>query len=1029
MKLPNYREDQNVPHVRTLRKRSYYIPASEAALSTGERESSDRFLLLSGDWAFGYYAQERFLPDGCLAPDFDTAALDRIPVPSCWQMHGYGRNNYLNKAFKIPYDPPYVPAENPCGLYIRDFDLPETDLCRHLVFEGVDSCFCVYVNGIFAGYSQTSHNMSEFDITELTHAGRNRIAAVVYQFCDGTYLEAQDKLRMSGIFRDVYILFRPQKRLEDFFIRESFAADYAAADISAELEMNAELPVDVYLESPEGERFAAEMTENIPQSEQDSFRCTARIHVPQPHLWNAEIPYLYRIVFRTEEETIVRPLGLREVTVDGRVLKINGQNIKFKGTNRHDSDPFAGYAVQKEQMLRDLTMMKAHNFNAVRTSHYPNSPLFYELTDRLGLYVMDESDVEIHGVQDLYYGSHEPDKEVTFNLLANDPDWYLPIFDRIESCLERDKNVTSVVMWSLGNEAGYGCNFEQAGRWVRRRDPSRPLQYEGASRPELFGIRDFDESEFEGKPLFRWNSFDHTQQPWDFSMMNVYSRMYPTLAHVEEYAQTGSKPMVMCEYIHSMGNGPGDAEDYWQLIYRYDSLCGGFVWEWCDHSVYEGKSADGKDKFYYGGDWGDIYNSKTFCMDGLVYPDRRPYPGLLEVKNVMRPVRLAGRDGNRFTFRNTYDFADLRDHIRITYEIKQDGRTAASGAFADLSCPPHGDITLEIPVPLPAGPRCSVIFRYLNTDTSCSVPADAELGFDQFILPAPPAAPAAAFSGCVPRVTDGEYEIIAEGPDFRYIFDKETAAFTELTGRGRSYLERPSETNIWRAPTDNDRKIVKNWKKARYNDPRLRVKEICVREENGACVIETKYTIGAEGRQIFCLASARYIITGSGEIRVDLSGERLSLFPALPRFGLRFFLPKDLEQVEYYGYGPYESYVDKRRASRLDRFKASVRELHEDYTKPQENGSHYGCEELILTDSRGRGLQITGSGFSFNVSHYTQEELTAKNHNYELEESPYTVLCLDDRQTGIGSASCGPALPEQYSLPEKMHLCCSIRFL
>ncbi len=1016
MNLPHYHENLKLLHVGMRDRRSYYVPASNEELAALPRELSDRAVFLDGDWAFRYQENDGELPEGFYEEDFDFGDFDEIPVPSVWQNFGYGTHNYTNVRYPFPVDPPYVPEDNACGVYIREFDLEDDRFDKHLVFEGVDSCYYVWVNGTFAGYSQISHSPSEFDITKLVHPGTNRLAVLVYRWCDGSYLEDQDKLRMSGIFRDVYILLRPKKRVEDFFVHQEFSANFRTATVTLDLKLKGR---------PEGTVALVDGDEIVAATAFSGTDEKAVLKVRNAKLWNAEEPFLYDLVIRTKDEVIVRPLGLRKVEVKDRVILLNGKKIKFKGTNRHDSSPFNGYAVTFDEMYEDITMMKAHNFNAIRTSHYPNSPLFLELCDEIGMYVIDESDVEMHGVQPLigstgsFMGSAAGS---TYSLFADDPDFAPAVLDRVQANVERDKNVTSVLIWSMGNEAGYGGCFEQATHWTKDRDPSRLVHYEGALHAHRY-----DPDEYPAKQIWEYKQFEREGKKFDFSAIDMYSRMYPPVEECVEYAKNGDKPMILCEYVHSMGNGPGDPEDYWQAFYAHDELAGGFVWEWCDHSVYMGITPDGQDKFFYGGDWGDKLNDGNFCMDGLVFPDRRPSTSLLELRNVMRPVRLVGVKGSEFTFKNMLDFTDLRDRIGISFEVKTDGVTVSSGMLPNTACAPHRTFKAVLPKALPDEERTSVIFRYIDLREDRPDYMPEELGFDQYVLPLR-TVEIGVESKKAPKIAEIGGNLVVSGTNFRYVYDRKHAAFTEIVNRNVSYLAAPMDINIWRAPTDNDRVVRYQWQRARYDETFVRVYETRTGVEDNKAVLEQELGLVAVATQKIMKIRARYEITGDGEILIDLRGEKLPIMPFLPRFGLRFFLNNDFEQVSYYGYGPNESYIDKRRDSWLDRFDDTVTNLFEDYLKPQENGSHYGCDELRLTNATGASLLISGSGFSFNASHYTEEELTEKAHNFELEECGMTVLCLDGEMSGIGSGSCGPQLAKKYQVGEKPVLRAVISF-
>jgi len=1004
LNFPKYHEDLKHFHVNTCKKRSYYVPASTKEFAVLPREMSDRAFFLNGDWAFRYFENDRKIPADIFDRDYDYESMDILPVPSCIQIYGYDQNNYTNIKFPIPYDPPYVPSENPCCVYIRDFEVEEDLFEKQLVFEGVDSCFYVFVNGRFVGYSQVAHNTSEFDITKFVQPGQNRIAVLVYKWSDGTYLEDQDKLRMTGIFRDVYLLLRPKKRISDFFIHQKFAKNYKEVEVSIEVEASKGLSYEVSLFDKEEEIASV----------QGKGTETVSFKVKNPHLWNAEDPYLYEIVFETKEEAIVRKVGFREIYIENRVVKVNGAPIKFKGTNRHDSSPFNGYAVTIDEMYTDITMMKAHNFNAIRTSHYPNSPLFVEMADEIGMYVIDESDIECHGIVNV--GFMKNYYRETYAIMADDPDWKEAILDRVQGNVERDKNATSVLIWSMGNEAGYGGNFEAATAWTKQRDPSRLCHYEGANWADLF-----DESLFDGKVLFNFKRTGSQDRKIDFSNIDLESYMYPSLENMAEYIQKGTKPVILCEYTHAMGNGPGDVEDYWNLFYKEPCLCGGFVWEWCDHSVYMGKTPDGKDKYFYGGDWGDTLNDGNFCMDGLVYPDRTPHVGLLEVRNVIRPVRLMKEKDGVFTFKNMLDFTNLKGKIGISYVVKQDGKVLSSGEFNDLDVEAQKTFEIILKNALPKEDRVTVLFTYMNIDENRPDYMFDDFGFDCFKVPVE-TWDVEIDSEKAPKITEIENGLVIENKNFRYVFDTITASFTSLVNQNKSYLQAPTETNIWHAPTDNERNVRMMWEAGHYHEAFPRVYDVKYQEEDGLAKIQVSYGLTAPAVQKFCQIDATYLIGEGGEISVDLKGERPSGLIFFPRFGLRFFLDKSFEKVSYYGYGPNESYIDKRRSSYLDRFETTVTDSFENYLKPQENGAHYGCEEMTISDDTGRKMTFLGANFSFSALHYTQEELTQKQHSFELEEADATILCVDDRQTGIGSNSCGPKLIKKYELPSEMEL-------
>jgi beta-galactosidase len=988
MQLPRYYEDLETLHVGTLPPHAYFIPFSgEEAALTEEREASDRFLSLNGTWKFGYFPNPLAVPEFA-GPGFDDAAFDSIPVPSVWQTQGYDRHQYTNVSYPFPFDPPYVPSENPCGAYRRSFSLKKAPGKAYtLTFEGVDSCLYVWVNGDFVGYSQVSHSTSDFDVTPFVKDGENTLAVLVLKWCDGSYAEDQDKLRMSGIFRDVYLLTREENHIASFSVRTEFGGDFSAATLRARFTFSGSPgPVSYRLLSPKGDTVAqGEAGEEL------------ALPVASPVLWNAETPHLYTLLLTCGTEVIAQKVGFRQIAIRDGVVYLNGQNIKFKGVNRHDSDPVTGYTISREQMLRDMALMKQHNVNAIRTSHYPNSPLFTEYCDRLGFYVIGESDVEIHGVCTLYGADYEG----IYGMLAHDPSFEKTILDRVQRNVLRDENHPSVVIWSLGNEAGFGQNFQKAGRWVKGYDPSRLTHYEGDAHP--------------------WAEFDG-----DKSMIDLHSRMYASHQYVEDYFANpeNKKPFIQCEFTHAMGNGPGDLEDYYQQIYRHDGFCGGFVWEWCDHAVYMGKTPQGKAMYYYGGDFGEFPHDGNFCMDGLVYPDRRPHTGLYELGQVARPLRARVVDSEKglYAFQNTLDFVDAKDRIRIDYALEVNGEPVETGTLGSLAIPAHGEAQAALPLFLPQG-LCTLKFSYILTTDLPFTPAGHVLGFDQFVLRDMPLAPVSQPAKAPTEYTEDERHLVVQGANFRYVFDKFTALPSEMTFGGVNLLEAPAQLSIWRAPTDNDRNIRIQWERAGYRHTRPRVYSIQASSQGDGVEITASLSLGALVVQRILTLDATYRISSDGQVALRFHAvrrldSRLPEMPFLPRFGLCLTLPKAMNQVEYLGYGPYESYVDKRRASYLGKFSSSVEALHEDYLKPQENGSHYGCRSVSL---QGGGCKLTASSplpFSFNASPYTTEELTEKQHNFQLTPSGHTILHLDYRQSGIGSNSCGPALEEQYRFQE-----------
>ena len=993
MIVPRYYENLSVLHENTMPARAYYIPASRRMDNLVEhREESDRMQLLNGTWKFQYFNSIYDIQDSFFEKNYDTENFDEIQVPSVWQMAGYDTHQYTNIRYPFPFDPPYVPQDIPCGAYVHTFEYSRDEKApkSFLNFEGVDSCFYVWINGSYIGYSQVSHMTSEFDVTDVLQDGTNTVAVLVMKWCDGSYLEDQDKFRMSGIFRDVYILKRPKQAISDYHIKTRIEDMLAKVEI--EMKFYSPLNVKISIEDRNG---AVVALGSIAEEG------TAVLEIASPELWNTENPYLYKLILETENEVIVDHIALRKVEIKDQVIYLNGQKIKFRGVNRHDSDPVTGFTISLEQITTDLTLMKQHNFNAIRSSHYPNAPFFYEMCDKYGFMVIDEADIEAHGPfmiyrkEDTDYNRFKRWNEK----IADDPVWEEAIVDRVKLMVERDKNRFCIVMWSMGNESAYGCNFEKALEWTKNFDPDRITQYESA----------------------RYRNYDET---YDYSNLDVYSRMYPALSEIQEYLdKDGSKPFLLVEYCHSMGNGPGDFEDYFQMIQDNDKMCGGFVWEWCDHAIAHGTAENGKTIYAYGGDHGEEIHDGNFCMDGLVYPDRTVHTGLLEYKNVYRPARVISynKESGELVLHNYMDFDDLKDYVKISYELTQDGLVISKGILPEFSVAPHGEGKTNLKINVPENGKCYLKLIYHLKKELPLLDEDHILGFDEIEVSKEDTKCKLAEKWIPKTVVDSELQvnendtqIHIKGREFAYTIDKRTALFTEMKFAGREYLNHPMELNIWRAPTDNDMYIKSEWKKAHYDKAYTRAYTTEVVQGKHGVKITSHASVVAETVQKILDVTITWKIEAAGKIDADIAVTKDDEFPDLPRFGVRMFLDKKLSAVRYFGMGPQESYCDKHQAASHGLYRADVGDLHEDYIRPQENGSHYDCEYVELNNSRYGIVASAEKAFSFNASYYTQEELEKKTHNYELIESDSVVFCVDYALNGIGSNSCGPVVLEQY---------------
>ena len=993
MIVPRYYENLSVLHENTMPARAYYIPSSKRMDNLVEhREESDRMQLLNGTWKFQYFNSIYDIQDSFFEKNYDTENFDEIQVPSVWQMAGYDTHQYTNIRYPFPFDPPYVPQDIPCGVYVHTFEYSRDEKApkSFLNFEGVDSCFYVWINGSYIGYSQVSHMTSEFDVTDVLQDGTNTVAVLVMKWCDGSYLEDQDKFRMSGIFRDVYILKRPKQAISDYHIKTRIEDMLAKVEI--EMKFYSPLNVKISIEDRNG---AVVALGSIAEEG------TAVLEIASPELWNTENPYLYKLILETENEVIVDHIALRKIEIKDQVIYLNGQKIKFRGVNRHDSDPVTGFTINTEQITTDLTLMKQHNFNAIRSSHYPNAPFFYEMCDKYGFMVIDEADIEAHGPfmiyrkEDTDYNRFKRWNEK----IADDPVWEEAIVDRVKLMVERDKNRFCIVMWSMGNESAYGCNFEKALEWTKNFDPDRITQYESA----------------------RYRNYDET---YDYSNLDVYSRMYPALSEIQEYLdKDGSKPFLLVEYCHSMGNGPGDFEDYFQMIQDNDKMCGGFVWEWCDHAIAHGTAENGKTIYAYGGDHGEEIHDGNFCMDGLVYPDRTVHTGLLEYKNVYRPARVISynKESGELVLHNYMDFDDLKDYVKISYELTQDGLVISKGILPEFSVAPHGEGKTNLKINVPENGKCYLKLIYHLKKELPLLDEDHILGFDEIEVSKEDTKCKLAEKWIPKTVVDSELQvnendtqIHIKGREFAYTIDKRTALFTEMKFAGREYLNHPMELNIWRAPTDNDMYIKSEWKKAHYDKAYTRAYTTEVVQGKHGVKITSHASVVAETVQKILDVTITWKIEAAGKIDADIAVTKDDEFPDLPRFGVRMFLDKKLSAVRYFGMGPQESYCDKHQAASHGLYQANVDDLHEDYIRPQENGSHYDCEYVELNNSRYGIVASAEKAFSFNASYYTQEELEKKTHNYELIESDSVVFCVDYALNGIGSNSCGPVVLDQY---------------
>ena len=988
MLLPNYFEDFKTFQVNTLPRRNYFVPYTQfdKAVESIDRRESDLYTDLNGVWQFSYFENVRLIDQPYwLSSAREKIETEELMVPSCWQLHGYGQIQYTNVEYPIPFDPPYVPYDNPAGLYTRTIEIdqlnPERDY--HLNFEGVDSAFYVWVNDEFVGYAQIAHSNNEFDITSLLKEGTNHLSVLVLQWCDGTYLEDQDKFRYSGIYRDVYLLERDKKRIDHFTVLPELSEDLQSAAIELNIrEAQGVETAKVSLFDPQGKEV---LTEEV------AVGASHKLTIEKPELWDAEHPNLYLLMIEAGGEVYRQEVGIRTVEIKDKQLFVNHQSIKLIGVNHHDTHPETGATVTLENQIHDMEQMKLYNFNSIRTAHYPKTAEFYELADRHGFYVMSEADLECHGVVDLYgLGTND-----NYNMIAEDPRFTPALVDRMDASMVPFMNYSSIIMWSAGNESGYGLGIEEMLRHGRKLDESRPLHYEAYT--------------------YRDRSIDYNDE-----FIDMYSRMYPSVAEIEEeYFKDGiDRPFLLCEYVHAMGNGPGDIEEYHDYMMSKAEFIGAFVWEWADHAVNLNRENGGEALYRYGGDHGEYPQFGNFCMDGLVYPDRTPHTGVLEHRQIFRKIRLVDSDLDTysFTFENRYDFSSSEEREAFEVELFDvEGRVFETVKLTDVQIPAQGQGTVQLTLDEATRAKLGSL-RFVYRMVIDGEVQDDELGHDQVFVKAFETT-IKADDSLAPKAisvndTLGAYEVSIG--DLQVHFSKRNGAISQIIKNGEEFLVEPGDWSIWRAPIDNDRNIKNEWVEANYDRATTRIHRHEYVENLQTHVLSFDGVIGSVARQNTLEISIKWFIHQDGSLYLDIEGKKDAVMPFLPRFGLCLPLKPEFDQVDYYGNGPHESYEDKFHASYLGHFAGKVMDFYEPYITPQENGSHNKVRQLSVTTGDQAVHIVSEDEFSFNVSRFSTKQLTEVSHRDKLVEEEVTYLHLDYKQSGTGSNACGPELAERY---------------
>ncbi len=1011
-------ENQSLVGINRMYGHSMYVPfdsAEEAKLL--DRNQSPYFKLLNGAWMFAYYNSPDSVPADFYEEDFDCCEWDQIVVPSNWQMKGYGYPHYTNQVYPIPIDPPYVPDQNPTGCYIREFEVDESWKGRNirLMFCGVDSFFNVWVNGQLAGMSKGSRLPAEFDITDIVRTGMNRITVQVLQWSDGTSLEDQDMWWLSGIFRDVYLTAVPASAdIHDIFVHTPLDKKFKDGQFSAEIEVQGAAingcTAAVEITDADGCAVCKTMTAAVKaKKDETSAVVSVKTTLKDVNPWTAETPYLYTVsvtLLDKNGKTIVSKAlqaGFRtiEITKDGE-FQVNGVRIMIRGVNRHEFHTDLGRAVTVESIRDDLLQMKRHNINAIRTSHYPDTPVFYDLCDKYGIYVLCENDIEAHG---FYY---EPGTNP-----GCWPAWEKAFVDRMQRMVEAFKNHACIVIWSLGNETGFGCNHEAMIDWTRQRDPSRPIHFE----------RDTCN---------------------DFANTDIICPMYPDTAACEEMikrinAKKPYKPFIMCEYAHAMGNGPGGLSEYWDFFYRNKFTQGGFVWEWCDHGI-RTQTDEGVEYFAYGGDFGDKPNDGNFIMDGLVFPDKTPSPGLIEYKKVIEPVRISAKDLKKgiFSVKNYYDFNTL-EHLNIVWSISKNGSVIRSGNLPPMTTKAHETEELVIPYTLPKeadGEMFINISFILGCDTLWAR-CGHEIAWGQFALPVKQAKKnVSILTKLNPLEVDEDQEsfYISAANSTLIEFNKASGTIASLEKDGLQVMEQGPVFNIFRAPTDNDKgwgaQFRLAWENAGYHMMQQRVEDVLADEKkDGTVELEVFARYAAVAKRTIFELKYTYLFERDGSFRMDLNVIPGDNLPNLPRAGVSLALPEYLENAAWFGLGPGEAYADTKMAQRVGYYKANLAQLYTNYMRPQENGNRAEVRRAAFHDLHMAGLLVSGlPDFNFSAHRYTAEDFAEAKHPHELVPNDHITLNLDWKQCGIGSGSCGPRTADQYLIEPKEPFSFSLRF-
>lgn len=985
-------ENHQIDGINRMPARAHFLtfPSKEKALLNNNRYTH-AFKNLNGVWKFMFLDAPEYSPEGFFNSDFDVTKMDDITVPGNWQLQGYGKMHYSDLWYNFPINPPYVPTENPTGIYKRTFFVEESYRDKKIIirFCGVDSAYHLWINGKEVGYSKVARNESEFDITDIIRVGEeNDVTVRVYQWSDGTYLEDQDMWWESGIFRDVELIGVPKDGINDYKVIADLDDEYKNGIFKVEAFLRTTKEVNVTFELVDaGENTV--FTKTVVAKEGKA--CIDEVIADVNH-WTAETPYLYKLFMTVEDdgqivEVIPQNVGFRNIRLNGETFLVNGVAIKFKGVNRHDYSPQNGRVVSREEIEKDIILMKQFNINAIRTSHYPNSYYLYDLCDEYGMYLIAETDLECHGF------------ELTgdYKWITDDPSWELAYVSRMTRMIERDKNHPAIIFWSLGNESAFGCNFRKMTDVAHEMDPTRLVHYEG----------DFD-----------------------VESADVYSTMYTWIENpkkpylMKDIIEKSKKPHVHCEYCHAMGNGPGNLKDYQDLVYAHDKLQGGFVWEWFDHGI-ESFTESGEKYYRYGGDFGDDPSNKDFCIDGLIMPDRTPSPGLYEYKKVIEPITTTAVDIQKgiINLLSRYDFANL-DRFNLVYKVMEDDVILQTGFMAVPSIEARANKDITLPYDLSAikvkpGAHYYVNISYqLREDTSYAS-SGHELATAQFELPLYKEGIVVRPEGIL-NVEKEHTTLHVKGANFSLDFNLVNGNLMNIVRDGVQVLSKGPRLTLWRAPISNDMEIIDKLKKVYFLHLEHEVvMNIDYHMEGNILKVEVDTINSTTNSAWHFKTKYVYTVCPSGDILIDVEGTpsgRVDLAPdMLPRIGVSMHLDKSMEHVRYFGMGPGENYADSKEAAQMGLYANTVDGLFTNYVIPQENGNHMGCKWVSMTNDRGMGLLASTEGdFNFSASWYEDKDLDDAKHTCDLVKRDYIVFNVDYKQNALGTNSCGQWQLDKY---------------